>query len=66
MKKTELSTSALVERQLTENQDDMVDAEEGLSLEDFTITGDYSYYDILKEEKETITENDDVWVKTKK
>ena len=44
----------------------MVDAEEEMSLEDLTITGNYSDYDILEEEKETITKNDDVWVKTKK
>ena len=43
----------------------MVDAEEELSSEDLTITGDYSYYDILEEERDAITENDDVWVKTK-
>ena len=64
-KNIELSTSTLVARQLTENPDDMVDAEEEISSEDLTITGDYSYYDILEEEKDTITENDDVWVKKK-
>ena len=37
-----------------------------MSFEDFTVTGNYSDYDILEVEKETITENDDVWVKTKK
>ena len=36
------------------------------SSEDLTITGDYSDYDILEEEKDGITKNDDVWVKTKK
>ena len=36
-----------------------------MSSEDLIITGDYSDYDILEEERETITENDDVWVKTK-
>ena len=41
-KKTELSTSTLVERQLTENPDDMVDTEEAMSTEDLTIIGDYS------------------------
>ena len=29
-----------------------------------TITGDYSDYDILEKEKETISKNDEVWVKT--
>ena len=47
-KKTELSNSALVARQLTENQDDMVDAEEEISFEDLSITGDYSDYNILE------------------
>ena len=41
-----------------------MDAEEEMSFEDLTITGDYSDYDILEEEKETMTEKDDVWVKT--
>ena len=53
-------------RQLTENQDDMVDAEEEISFEDLTITINYSGYDILEEEKENITKNNNVWVKTKK
>ena len=53
--KVEISTSAFVARQLTENQDDMVDAEEEISFEDLTITINYSGYDILEEEKENIT-----------
>ena len=36
-KKTELSTSTLVARPLTENPDDMVDAEEEMSSDDLTI-----------------------------
>ena len=64
-KNTELFTSTLVARQLTENTYDIVDSEEEMYSEDLTITGDYSDYDILEEEKDTITENDDVWVKTK-
>ena len=44
----------------------MVDTEEEMSFEDLTITGNYSDYDILEEEKATITENDNIWVKTKK
>ena len=31
-----------------------------------TIPGNNSHYDILEEEKETISKNDEVWVKTKK
>ena len=60
-KNTDLSTSTLAARQLTENPDDMVDSEEEMSSDDLTITGDYSDYDILEEEKDTITENDHVW-----
>ena len=37
-----------------------------MSSEDLIITGDYSDYDILEEEKDTINKNNDVWVKTKK
>ena len=51
---TDLSTSTLVSRQLTENKDDMVDEEKDMSFDDLTNTGDYSDYDILEEEKDTI------------
>ena len=63
-KKTKLSTFALVARKLTESQDEMVDAKEEISSNEWTITGDYINYDILEEEKETITKNYNVWVKT--
>ena len=53
-------------RKLTENPNEMVDKEEKMYFEDLNITGNYSDYDILEEEKETITENDNVWIKTKK
>ena len=43
----------------------MVDEEKEMSSDDLTITGDYSDYDILEEEKHTISEKDDVWVKKK-
>ena len=46
-KNTELSASNLVARQLIDNPDDMVNAEEEISSNDLTITGDYSDYDIL-------------------
>ena len=65
-KHTELNTSYSVERQFTENPDDMVDTEEEMSFDGLNITGNYSAYDILEEQKETITKNDNVWVKTKK
>ena len=38
----------------------MVNTEEEMDFDDLTITGNYSDYDILAEEKETITENDNV------
>ena len=66
MRTTDLSTSTLVAIQLTENADDMVDEEKEMSSDDLTITGDYSDYDILEEEKDTITKNNDVWVAKKK
>ena len=37
-----------------------------MSSDNLTITGDYSDHDILEEEKDNISENNDVWVKTKK
>ena len=37
-----------------------------MDFDDLTITGNYSDYDIVEEEKETSTKNDNVWVKTKK
>ena len=49
MRNTYLSTSTLVARQLTENPNYMVDAEEEMSSDDLIITGDYSYYNILGE-----------------
>ena len=58
-KKTDLITSTLVARQLTENPYDIVDAEEEMSSSDLAITGDYSDYDILEEEKDAIAEKDD-------
>ena len=66
MRTTDLSTSTLVAIKLTENADDMVDEEKEMSSDDLTSTGDYSDYKILEEEKDNITKNDDVWVKTKK
>ena len=37
-----------------------------MSSGELTIIGDYSDYDILEEERDTITKNDNVWFKTKK
>ena len=64
--KTELSTSDSVTGPLTENPDEKVDTEEEMDFDEWTITGNYSDYDILEEEKETINKNDNVWVKNKK
>ena len=36
-----------------------------MAFDDLNIIGTYSDYDILEEEKETITKNDNVCVKTK-
>ena len=44
----------------------MVHKKEEMDFDDLNITGNYSDYDILEEEKETITKNDHVWVKNKK
>ena len=49
MKNTELSTSTSMARQLTENPDDMVNAEEEMAFGDLTVPGNYSDYDILEE-----------------
>ena len=53
-------------RKITETPDESIDTEEEMDFDDFTIPGDYSDYDILEEEKETIFKNYEVWVKTKK
>ena len=37
-----------------------------MSSDDVNSTGDYGDYDILEEEKDTISEKDDVGVRTKK
>ena len=44
----------------------MVEEGKEISSDDLISTGDYSDYNILEEEKDTITKNNDVWVKTKK
>ena len=51
---------------MTENLDENVDTEEEMGFYDLTIPGSYSDYDILEEEKETISKNDEFRVKTKK
>ena len=51
---------------MTEYPDENVDTEEEMAFDDLTITDNYSYCDILEEEKETITENHNVWDKKQK
>ena len=51
---------------IKETADENVDTEEEIYFDDLNIPGDYSHYDILEEEKEIISKNDEVWVKTKK
>ena len=62
----DLIASTLVETQLNENADNMVEKGKEMSSDDLISTGDYSDYDILEEEKDYISKNDFVWVKTKK
>ena len=52
--------------EITENADDMVAEENQMSSDDLIHAEDNSDYDILEEEKDIISENDLVWVKTKK
>ena len=52
--------------QLTDNADDMVEEGKEMSSDDLISTGDYSDYDFLDAEKDPISKNDLVWVKTKK
>ena len=65
-RKIDLSASTLVATQLTENADDMVKEGKEMSSDNLISNGDYSDYDILEEEKDSISKNDFVWVKKKK
>ena len=66
VKNTELSTSDSVAKQLIENPDENVDTEEEMDFDDLTIPRNYSDYDILEKKMETVSKNDEVWVKLKK
>ena len=55
-----------MEIQMIELPIENVNTEEEMAFYDLTITSDYSDYDILDEEKENISLNYEVWVKTKK
>ena len=62
----DLSASNFVATELTEHAYDMAEEGKEMSSDDLISTGDYSDYDILDEEKDTISKNDPVRVKTKK
>ena len=47
---------------LTEIADDMLEEGKEMSSDNLISTGDYSDYDILEEEKDSISKNDFVWV----
>ena len=51
---------------MTETPDENFDTEGEMAFDDLTIPGDYSDCDILEEEKESISKNDEICVKTKK
>ena len=55
---TELSTTESVARQMTKNPIENVNTEEEIYFDDLAIPGNYSDYDILEEEQETISKND--------
>ena len=63
---TELSTTESVARQLPESLVENVNTEEEIAFDGLNSTSDYSKYYILEQEKETISKNVKVWVKTKK
>ena len=63
---TNLSASTVVATEITEHANDMAAEGKEMSSDDLISTGDYSDYDILDEEKDPISKNDLVWVKTKK
>ena len=52
-------------RKITDNPDKNNDTEEEMSFDGLTITGGYRDYDILEEQKESISKNDEVWIKSK-
>ena len=62
----QIITSESVTRKMTYTPDENIDTEEEMDFDDLTIPGDYSDYDIFEGEKENISLNDEVWVKSKK
>ena len=55
-----------MEKDKTEPSVETFNTEKDTCFDYLTITGDYSAYDVLEEEQETISLNDIVWVKVKK
>ena len=51
---------------MTEPSADTVHTEKGTIFDNLTITGDYSDYDVLEEEQDTVSLNDIFWIKVKK
>ena len=65
-KKINSSASTVLATEITEHTNDMVAEGNDMSSDDLISTGDYSDYNILDEDKDLISKNDLVWVKTKK
>ena len=65
MRNIALSAYTFVEIQLTEKADDLVEEGKEMSSDDLISTGDYSDYNILEKERDSISINDFVGVKTK-
>ena len=60
------SNNEPAEREMNEPSVETVNTEKDKRFDDLTITGDYSYYDVLEEEQENISSIDIVGVKVKK
>ena len=61
-----MSASTVLATEIPEHTNDMVAEGNEMSSDDLISTGDYSDFNILDEEKDLISKNDIVWVKTKK
>ena len=61
-----MSASTVLATEISGHANDMVAEVNEMSSDDLISTGDYSDYNILDEEKDLISKNDIVWVKTKK
>ena len=52
--------------QITDLPVEYINTEQEMAFDNLTICRDYNDYDILTEENETISFNDEIWIKTKK